>query len=61
MKPEKFIREFGEKKARAVVEGAPEGVTHYCHGSYWNWDGEVLKRCIGKGFFIVSIYGITNE
>ncbi|MCU7395324.1 hypothetical protein [Acinetobacter baumannii] len=24
MKPEQFIREFGEKKAREVVEGAPD-------------------------------------
>jgi len=29
MKPEQFIREFGEKKAREVVEGAPK------IGSYW--------------------------
>ncbi|WP_424585508.1 hypothetical protein [Acinetobacter baumannii] len=29
MKPEHFIREFGEKKAREVVEGAPEGAEFY--------------------------------
>ncbi|MFV5477001.1 hypothetical protein VXQ12_16610 [Acinetobacter baumannii] len=30
MKPEQFIREFGEKKAREVVEGAPDKTaTHY--------------------------------
>lgn len=29
MKPEQFIRDFGEKKAREVVEGAPEGAPHY--------------------------------
>lgn len=29
MKPEQFIREFGAEKAREVVEGAPEGTTHY--------------------------------
>ncbi|HCA5022827.1 TPA: hypothetical protein MW161_000565 [Acinetobacter baumannii] len=28
MKPEQFIRDFGEKKAREVVEGAPEGSSH---------------------------------
>ncbi|WP_228261904.1 hypothetical protein [Acinetobacter baumannii] len=27
MKPEQFIREFGEKKAREVVEGAPESAS----------------------------------
>lgn len=29
MKPEQFIREFGEKKAREVVEGAPDWATHF--------------------------------
>ncbi|MFI3091872.1 hypothetical protein KWF57_18525 [Acinetobacter baumannii] len=29
MKPEQFIREYGVDKAREVVEGAPEGTTHY--------------------------------
>ncbi|MEI2556531.1 hypothetical protein [Acinetobacter pittii] len=29
MKPEQFIRDFGVKKAREVVDGAPEGATHY--------------------------------
>lgn len=29
MKPEQFIREYGVEKAREVVEGAPEGTTHY--------------------------------
>ena len=29
MKPEQFIREFGEKKAREVVEGAPDGHKGY--------------------------------
>lgn len=29
MKPEQFIRDFGEKKAREVVEGAPEGAEFY--------------------------------
>ncbi|HAV5724473.1 TPA: hypothetical protein JI247_08310, partial [Acinetobacter baumannii] len=29
MKPEQFIRQFGEKKAREVVEGAPEGAEFY--------------------------------
>ncbi|MEW7834306.1 hypothetical protein AB2R53_12270 [Acinetobacter baumannii] len=29
MKPEQFIREFGLKKAREVVEGAPDGATYY--------------------------------
>ncbi|MFW1768217.1 hypothetical protein [Acinetobacter baumannii] len=30
MKPEQFIREFGEKKAREVVEGAPDKTaTHW--------------------------------
>ncbi|EJB8413302.1 hypothetical protein MW335_003584 [Acinetobacter baumannii] len=29
MKPEQFIREFGEKKAREVVEGAPDHAEVY--------------------------------
>ncbi|MFK0664271.1 hypothetical protein ACXHR1_18765 [Acinetobacter baumannii] len=29
MKPEQFIREFGERKAREVVEGAPDWATHF--------------------------------
>ncbi len=28
MKPEQFIREFGEKKAREVVEGIPSKGLH---------------------------------
>lgn len=57
----KFIKDHGVEKARDVVGGAPEGVTHYGANNYWSWNGEILKRFLGKGFFIVGIYSITNE
>ncbi|KCY22505.1 hypothetical protein [Acinetobacter baumannii] len=42
MKPEQFIRDFGEKKAREVVEGAPKYAQRYRAGMYlkqgeWTW------------------------
>lgn len=38
MKPEQFIREFGEKKAREVVEGMPECANHYKFSEYASID-----------------------
>lgn len=50
MKPEQFIREFGEKKAREVVEGAPKNAQRYSDGMYfkqgewtWFWSPAVSK------------------
>lgn len=40
MKPEQFIREFGEKKAREVVEGAPDLSLFY--------DLEKQNKCLRK-------------
>lgn len=56
-----FIKENGVDKAREVVEGAPEAVTHYGADNYWNWDGKILKRRTDNGFFINSIHGISDE
>lgn len=41
MKPEQFIREFGEKKAREVVEGAPDGAWKYISGWHSRYGDEV--------------------
>ncbi|MDC4952828.1 hypothetical protein OHW04_02155 [Acinetobacter baumannii] len=50
MKPEQFIRDFGEKKAREVVEGAPKNAQRYFLGKYlkqgewtWWWSGYLGK------------------
>ncbi|MDC5264397.1 hypothetical protein OHW76_04675 [Acinetobacter baumannii] len=55
MKPEQFIREQGLEKAREVVEGAPEGATHY----ELNVDGDFYFKqerfdwfCFGGGELI---------
>ena len=56
-----FIQQHGVDKAREVVEGAPVGVTHYGANNYWSWDGKILKRRTDNGFFINSIYGISDE
>ncbi|QRF07616.1 hypothetical protein [Acinetobacter pittii] len=41
MKPEQFIREYGLDKAREVVEGAPEGSTHFVGSTYLKLIGAV--------------------
>ncbi|HGF9306049.1 Uncharacterised protein [Acinetobacter baumannii] len=55
MKPEQFIREFGEKKAREVVEGAPDGhkgyndvINQYTRGVWFSRDVMLsdLKRLV---------------
>lgn len=50
MKPEQFICEFGEKKAREVVEGAPEGATHY----ELNVDGDFYFKYQGFEWFCLA-------
>ncbi|WP_396234183.1 hypothetical protein [Acinetobacter baumannii] len=50
MKPEQFIREFGEKKAREVVEDAPEGATHY----ELNVDGDFYFKYQGFEWFCLA-------
>ncbi|TPU51808.1 hypothetical protein FJV28_08005 [Acinetobacter baumannii] len=55
MKPEQFIREFGVEKARAVVEGAPDGhkgyngvINQYTRGVWFSRDVMLsdLKRLV---------------
>ncbi|MFW1978926.1 hypothetical protein [Acinetobacter baumannii] len=68
MKPEQFIREFGEKKAREVVEGAPDWATGInCHSMvYFGGDkfcrGDVLledlKRLVESVDLVDSLGGI---
>lgn len=41
-----FIKEHGVDKARKVVSGAPDGVTHYFNGDYGLTDLEDLKQAI---------------
>ena len=56
-----FIKEHGVEKAREVVDGAPRRANHYCADNYWSWDGIILKRSAGDGFFIHSIWGASAE
>lgn len=56
-----FIKQHGVDKAMEVVDGAAVGVTHYGANNYWRWDGKILKRRTDNGFFINSIYGISDE
>lgn len=70
MKPEQFIREQGLKKAREVVDGAPDwamGIN--CHSAiYFGGDkfcrGDVLledlKRLVESVDFINSVHGIDE-
>jgi len=41
-----FIKEHGVEKAREVVEGAPDGATHYFNGDYGLTDLEDLEQAI---------------
>lgn len=56
-----FIKDHGVDKAREVVEDAPSRANHYCADNYWSWDGIILKRSAGDGFFIHSIWGASDE
>ncbi|MDC5022022.1 hypothetical protein OHW22_11520 [Acinetobacter baumannii] len=59
MKPEQFIREFGEKKAREVVEVAIDGSTHVI---YEQADGLInlkeLKRLVESLDLIEELGGM---
>lgn len=57
MKPEQFIREFGVDKARAVVEGAPEGATHYGLRQYRQWEGRILKTFTDESWRSTAVFG----
>lgn len=64
MKPEQFIREFGVKKAREVVEGAPEGTTHIHSVTWQNYkqggnNNYVWGRSDQAGWYL-SIYDTLN-
>lgn len=50
MKPEQFIRENGVEKAREVVDGAPEGATHY----ELNVDGDFYFKYQGFEWFCLA-------
>ncbi|HEO1774356.1 TPA: hypothetical protein VAM13_002726 [Acinetobacter baumannii] len=67
MKPEQFIREFGEKKAREVVEGAPDGhkgyngvINQYTRGVWFSRDVMLsdLKRLVESVDLVDSLGGI---
>ncbi|MFP0547917.1 hypothetical protein ACLDXX_04820 [Acinetobacter baumannii] len=57
MKPEQFIREFGEKKAREVVEGAPDGATHYGLRQYRQWENRILKTFTDESWRSTAVFG----
>ena len=57
MKPEQFIREFGVEKAREVVEGAPEGATHYGLRQYRQWEGRILKTFTDESWRSTAVFG----
>lgn len=57
MKPEQFIREFGVEKAREVVEGAPEGATHYGLRQYRQWEGRILKTFTEGSWRSTAVFG----
>ncbi|HAV3880048.1 TPA: hypothetical protein ACGCZ0_001099 [Acinetobacter baumannii] len=57
MKPEQFIREKGLKKAREVVEGAPEGATHYGLRQYRQWEGRILKTFTDESWRSTAVFG----
>lgn len=73
MKPEHFIREFGLDKAREVVEGAPDGATHFVRSTYlkligavwWNawlpeWshkDDCMVKKWKGESIDLMKTWG----
>ncbi len=57
MKPEQFIREFGVEKAREVVEGVPEGATHYGLRQYRQWEGRILKTFTEGSWRSTAVFG----
>ncbi|TDH87508.1 hypothetical protein DWA19_16185 [Acinetobacter baumannii] len=69
MKPEQFIREFGEKKAREVVEGAPDGhkgyndvINQYTRGVWFSRDVMLsdLKRLVESLGYVSRWGGIER-
>ncbi|HFX6520107.1 TPA: hypothetical protein ACIFEI_003836 [Acinetobacter nosocomialis] len=67
MKPEQFIREHGEKKAREVVEDAPDGhkgyndvINQYTRGVWFSRDVMLsdLKRLVESVDLVNSLGGI---
>ncbi|KQD40138.1 hypothetical protein [Acinetobacter baumannii] len=67
MKPEQFIREYGVEKARAVVEGAPDGhkgyngvINQYTRGVWFSRDVMLsdLKRLVESVEIIQFWHGI---
>ncbi|AVF43561.1 hypothetical protein [Acinetobacter nosocomialis] len=69
MKPEQFIREHGEKKAREVVEDAPDGhkgyndvINQYTRGVWFSRDVMLsdLKRLVGSLDLVESYGGIES-
>lgn len=73
MKPEQFIREFGEKKAREVVEGAPvqpfgyDFIDHDYFDGADIQDGYSIEQCDGCVFvpdlkrLVESLDRVTNR
>ena len=57
MKPEQSIREKGLKEAREVVEGAPEGATHYGLRQYRQWEGRILKTFTDESWRSTAVFG----
>lgn len=57
MKPEHFIREQGLDKAREVVEGAPQGATHYGLRQYRQWEGQILKTFTEGSWRSTAVFG----
>ncbi|MGL2960173.1 hypothetical protein ACSVHA_07490 [Acinetobacter baumannii] len=69
MKPEQFIREFGEKKAREVVEGAPDGhkgyngvINQYTRGVWFSRDVMLsdLKRLVESIYLVLEHYTVER-
>ena len=69
MKPEQFIREFGLKKAREVVEGAPDGhkgyndvINQYTRGVWFSRDVMLsdLKRLVESVDLVDSLGGLKE-
>ncbi|HHP8034573.1 TPA: hypothetical protein ACSIR4_003525 [Acinetobacter baumannii] len=69
MKPEQFIREYGVKRAREVVEGAPDGhkgyndvINQYTRGVWFSRDVMLsdLKRLVESIDLVESWGGIED-
>ena len=55
MKPEQFIREFGEKKAREVVEGAPK------LSECFNPENGGYYSCPNPSSSYLAVWSVTND